>query len=122
MKDLHGKLVAENEHVLKGRITIPGLINYGTVHTAEILYNTVEGWNSQTTLVSAPQTMYVYTDYEIDGDGNHIAGYKIGDGNAYLIDLPFYSTVTLEQKASWDNKVRCFINPLDPENLIFTED
>lgn len=105
---------------LKGKLSIPDLINYGTVNTAETLYNTVEGWNAQSGLISKAKTMYVYVNYDRDENDHPIAAFKIGDGNAYLIDLPFYATVSMEDKEFWNNKVRCYINPEDPENIIFT--
>ena len=69
-----------------------------------------------------------------DSEGNitYIPGIKIGDGLAYLIDLPFTDSelidhinnttihVTAEEKNFWNNKNRVFISPQDEENLIFT--
>lgn len=86
----------------------------------EILSDTTSGWNSKVGLISSKDTIYVYTDYA-ESDGKKIPNIKIGDGNAYLIDLPFIavSGITEEQIASWDNKVSVSIDPNDPENLIF---
>ena len=116
---LHG-VIDEIGNELRGKMTIPGLINFGTVNTSETLYNTVAGWNAQADLKSKPKTTYVYTDYADDGNGGHIAAFKIGDGNAYLIDLPFYMPTSSEDKAFWNNKVSMYVDPHDPEHLIFT--
>lgn len=112
--------VSEPDNTLRGDMSIPELINYGTVHTSETFYNTVAGWNAQIDLKSKEKAMYVYTDYALDEHGNHVAAFKIGDGNAYLIDLPFYSTISTEEKEFWNNKVRVYVDPENPENLIFT--
>lgn len=104
----------------------------------QILSNTTEGWNSQVHLISASRTIYVYTDHlqEEDGEGNTISvpGLKVGDGKAYLIDLPFTDDpmikhiadasihVTQEEKEFWNNKVRVYQSQMDPEKIVFTTD
>ena len=66
------------------------------LHRPEVYFNTVAGWAAQSSLVGQANTIYVYTDYQEDEDGNQIAGIKIGDGNAYLIDKPFLDTIYWE--------------------------
>ena len=98
----------------------------------QILVNTTEGWNSQRDLRSKPKTIYVYSDHEqVEEDGvvKNVPGFKVGDGNAYLIDLAFSDAkevehmantdihVTLQEKEFWNNKVRCIV---DGTNLNFT--
>ena len=51
-----------------------------------VLYGTKEEWNSKPLLICAEHTLYVYTNYDEDEHGNLIAGFKLGDGNSYLID------------------------------------
>lgn len=101
-----------------------------------ILSNTVQGWNSQPTLISELNTVYVYTNYKSTTDRHghtvYIPGVKIGDGNAYLIDLPFTDTlmeehiadtdihVTPQEKIFWNNKVRVYESTVQQENLTFT--
>ncbi len=79
--------------------------------------------------------MYVYSDarsYEEEYTENnetltrtvYVPGVKIGDGSAYVVDLPFVN-VTSEQISFWNNKVNCYLEPeLIPngnsETLIFT--
>lgn len=57
-----------------------------------VKYATTEYWNSHPTIVSMRGTIYIYSDYSKDPEGRDIAGFKVGDGNAYLIDLPFSTT------------------------------
>ena len=102
------------------------------LHRPEVYFNTVAGWAAQSSLVGQVNTIYVYTDYQEDEDGNQIAGIKIGDGNAYLIDKPFLDTIywehvndtdvhiTAEERAFWNNKVRCFYSLTDNETVVFT--
>ena len=80
---------------------------------------TTDEWNALVDLVSIKNAVYIYTDYKVV-DGVSFPSIKIGDGLAYVIDLPF---VTAEDKrissadiANWNNKVAVMING---ENLIF---
>ena len=79
--------------------------------------------------------MYIYSDarsYEEEYTENnetltrtvYVPGIKIGDGSAYVVDLPFVN-VTSEQINFWNNKVNCYLEPEliadgDNETLIFT--
>lgn len=105
----------------------------GGIAKSQILSNTTAGWNSQPSLVSRKNFLYVYTDYQQvdDGQGNmvNVPGIKIGDGNAYVIDLPFIDLkmeehindlsihVTALEKAFWNNKVSAYIEYIDEDNL-----
>lgn len=104
----------------------------------QILSNTTEGWNNQVNLISEARTIYVYTDYQTETDENgntvNIPGLKVGDGKAYLIDMPFTDAlmvkhindlnihVTPEEKAFWNNKVRTYYSSIEEDTLIFTVD
>lgn len=97
-----------------------------------VFYNTVAGWNSDPSRITIKYAVYVYTDYRQDELGNNIPGIKIGDGLGYLIDAPFIDGdyyehiknkvihVTAEDKQRWNDKVRCYIDINDTENLVFT--
>lgn len=111
-------------------VTVQTLQDYLNLNLdKQVLFNTTSGWNSQTTLVSAANTLYVYTDYETSS-GQNVAGIKVGDGNAYVVDLPFTDAVQKEhinnttvhitntERDFWNNKVRCYY--AGTENLIFT--
>lgn len=103
---------------------------------AHILSDTTENWNKTPQLVSELNTVYVYVDYQkkIDEEGKEswIPGIKIGDGKAYLMDLPFTDElmiahirdlgihVTPEEKEFWNNKVRTYMDRVENEQLVFT--
>lgn len=98
------------------------------------VYQTTEQWNSTPSTISEAGALYIWADYKQNEQGEDIPGVKIGDGKAYIIDLPFIDDiyaqhiadeiihVTQEDRDRWDNKVTCFISALDNENLIFTKD
>lgn len=117
----------EGEHL----VTFSTLQDYLNAHLdSHVLFNTTTGWDSQITLVSQTNTIYVYTDHDTDSDGNNVAGIKVGDGNAYVVDLPFTDAIAMEHIADntrhitsserdfWNNKVRCYY--AGTEQLIFT--
>ena len=99
--------------------------------------DTTEGWNSQPLLIGKAGHIYIYTDHSTV-DGVYVPNIKIGDGKAYLIDNPFISLsleevlrlhsndmtkhVTDSERDVWNNKVRCYIDENDAENIIFTTD
>lgn len=97
-----------------------------------ILYATTATWDSQPQLISQRGYVYVYADYRQNGQGQNIASIKIGDGNAYLIDMPFTDEllydhladnvrhITQEERERWNNKVRCYVSEVKDDNLIFT--
>ena len=103
----------------------------GTVRT-----NTTSGWNSEPTLISKANTIYVYSDYRTTTDEHgheiNVPGIKIGDGLAYLIDLPFADValtdhmndsvvhVTAEEKEFWNDKVSVRMSQSEVENIVFT--
>lgn len=99
----------------------------------KILFGTTAYWDAQQ-IVSVENTIYIYTDLREDADGNNIAGIRVGDGSAYLSDLPFLDElyinhindntvhVTAEEKEFWNNKVRCYLSITDLETLVFTKD
>ena len=117
-------------------------VKIGGNAVAEVLYGTTEEWNEQRLLRSEKKTIYIYTDHEIiqSGDENeppvYRPGIKVGDGNAYLIDIPFimgdYDTlernltehvsntsihVTEAEKTFWNNKMRAYV---EDETLVIT--
>lgn len=102
------------------RTPISGGVYSGQRYIKQIISGTTEYWNSQVSLVAQKDIAYVYTDWRIE-DGVNVPNMKIGDGNAYLIDIPFMggSGVTPEQIAFWNNKVSAAIDPEDEENAIF---
>ena len=108
-------------------------VEFGTIYTfnnSRILYATTATWNSKPTLVSERGYMYVYSDWKQNEQQQNIAGFKFGDGLAYVIDLPFVDDqlwthinnnvihVTQQEREFWNNKVS--IRDVQNENLIFT--
>lgn len=107
---------------------------------AGILMNTTAYWNSHADYRPPLGMLIVYTDYQsyIDEHGQtvNVPGFKIGDGNAYLIDNPFVgeaeSKALLEhienqdihirpgERARWDNKLN--YNEPAGDLLEFTRD
>lgn len=103
----------------------------------QVLSDTTAGWNSQSQLISKKDVIYVYTDHQqaINDQGMtiYIPSIKIGDGRAYLIDLPFTDDlmikhmangdihVTLEEKEFWNNKVTVYIDSDDEEMLVLSK-
>ena len=88
------------------------------LHIAAV--KTTAQWAELTTLVSVKGEVYVYSDYATDENNNPIPAIKVGDGLAYVVDLPFVTAsdarITAEDIANWNNKVAVQLNG---ENLIF---
>ena len=109
---------------------------FGTVYVVSgdcrVLYATTATWNSQPTLISDRGYLYIYSDYKKTSDDKNIAGFKVGDGTSYLIDMPFTDIlydehisndiihITQQEREFWNNKVRCYLDPVNEQNLIFT--
>ena len=99
---------------------------------------TKEYWATQNNYVPPLNTIIVYTNadkIEKNGEEILIPKIKIGDGNAYCVDLPFVDDgileklnnhinntdihVTPQEKSFWNNKINTE-NYILEENLIFT--
>ena len=100
----------------------------------KVLYADTATWNSQAQLVSQQGYIYIYSDHQQDSSGNNIPGIKVGDGNAYLIDLPFSTKlidehiadavahITSAERDFWNNKVTCYIDENNITRLVFSKD
>lgn len=130
-----------NYNDLENKPSINGVILTGNktsadlgIATDNVHIDTTANWDLQSSLVSQKGHIYVYTDYETV-DGVVIPAVKIGDGNAYLKDMPFVDGnatslrkhinnttvhVTSQEKLFWNEKMRCFVSQGTPETLIFT--
>lgn len=98
----------------------------------KVLVDTKENWNSQSSLIAEENIVYVYSN-QYERDGLNIPGFKIGDGTSYLIDMPFNDDVmsrhildttrhiTAEERAFWNNKITCYLNASDLEDLVLTK-
>ena len=81
----------------------------GSIYRVEknkILCATTEEWNSQPELVAKDGYLYVYTDYKQNEEEQNLAGFKVGDGTSYLIDLPFTDSLLYEKIAEIDQHMR----------------
>ena len=100
-----------------------------------VVSNTTAEWNANPLYMSEPNVIYVYTDYATSNDGVLIPGLKVGDGMAYVVDLPFiYGSskdfqkhisnlgihVADDDRELWDNKWSGYIDNDDSEKLVFT--
>jgi len=97
----------------------------------KILFAPKADWDLDPTMVAETNTIYVYTDYT-GYDGKSLAGFKVGDGVSYLIDMPFVDQVyndhindstihiTQAEREFWNNKVRCYLGGADQEEIVFT--
>lgn len=103
---------------------------------AKVFIKTTDEWNLDPSQMSQKNTFYVYSDH-MTSDGKLIPGIKIGDGKAYIADLPFIDDIfinhindnvrhiTQEERESWNNKVRAYyeqddlkIAPVEGEELL----
>lgn len=84
-----------------------------TIDRTAIHYDTTDEWNSKRLLVGQKSHIYVYSDFKtvvVDGEEVQVPGIKIGDGNSYLIDLPFVSNaesqayIKVDTTANWGEK------------------
>ena len=94
-----------------------------------IFVDTTQNWNSQLTYVPASGDIIVYSDKSSITENNetkYIPGIKIGDGNAYCVDLPFVADdiaidllnhindnirhITAQERQFWNNKLNISIN------------
>jgi len=98
----------------------------------EFYFNTTAGWAVDGRGVSKLNAVYIWTDHLQDEHGNDVPGVKIGDGLAYIIDLPFLDAVVMEhvndgtihitqaEREFWNNKVRCYYSASIDDMLVFT--
>ena len=109
---------------------------YGITNGAKIYYNTVAGWNANPSLKSEHNAFYIYTDavhthqgYEDDVVKPNV---KVGDGMAFVIDLPFLGSdfidhindttvhITEAERLFWNEKCRVDTTDIANEHVIFT--
>jgi hypothetical protein len=108
----------------------------GGIGYAKAMMDTTEHWGEKPTFIPGKGAIIVYSDHNFiirDGKQVEVPGIKIGDGLAYLIDLPFVGDdlmdilenhisnneihVSQEEKDFWNSKLNC--NCRD-EVLLFT--
>ncbi len=108
--------------------------------------DTTAHWNAAVTFIPLKGEVIVYSDYAteiVGGQTVKIPNFKIGDGLAYVPDLPFVGDdlrqelsahlldttahITAAEREFWNNKVRCYMGTetedeatVENEELIFT--
>ena len=108
--------------------------------------DTTANWESAPTFIPLKGEVIVYSDYAtetVNGVLVDIPNFKVGDGLAYVVDLPFVNDdlretlsmhlldtaahITSAERAFWNAKVRCYIGTeteqsaiVENEELIFT--
>ena len=125
-------------------VILQGNIKLSDLNLAAIYCNTTSNWNKNPSLISEYGAIYIYSDFQMIQGNILIPGLKIGDGNAYLIDLPFITDalaqnilsiiqmlnahinnpdvhITPEERIFWNNKVTSKMDTYDSENLILTK-
>jgi len=106
--------------------------------SVRLTIDTTENWSARTTYIPKKGEIVVYSDRRIL-QGVPYPGIKIGDGSAYVVDLPFVGDdsdeMTLDllydhlndmemhiynqERSNWNNKISCSI---DGETLILERD
>lgn len=110
-------------------VTVKGALTYIDLFLAKSSINAKEYWDVHPTYIPERGEIVVYQNKTII-DNVSYPGIKIGDGNAYLIDLPFVGDdlcdqimnvisdhinntdihVTTEEKNFWNNKLNCEVS------------
>ena len=134
-------IVVQDYNTLRNIPTINGVpvrgdLSYVDLFLAKESINTKEYWDSNLSYIPAYGEIVIYTDRTVV-DNLPYPGIKIGDGDAYLVDLPFLGDeqhaqlaslinnhinntdihVTAAEKTFWNNKLNCDV---DNGNLIFS--
>ena len=95
--------------------------------------DTTANWNIQYDFIPMAGSIIIYSDYA-SVDGVNVPNIKIGDGLAYLVDLPFVSDdlrqiitshisnnvmhVTAAEKDFWNNKVTCYVELIEGNDYL----
>lgn len=99
----------------------------------EVFSDTTAGWASRSSTIAKQGAIYIYTDYKQNEEGKPLAGFKVGDGTSYLIDMPFQDEliydhindntihITSAEREFWNNKDRCYIDPNHEGRIVFTK-
>lgn len=124
-------------------VELIGNINLPQLNLRSIFYKTTAEWNSNPLVISEEGAIYIYSDYR-NSNNTNMPGIKIGDGLAYIIDLPFITDVsveaitnitsllnnhiastdvhiTSEDRDFWNNKVTASLSQTNPEELILSK-
>lgn len=128
--DIDDKLSEDSINPVQNRVIFTA-IEEAKRDSKNIQHDTTAGWNSHADLIAEEGVIYIYNDYKVR-DGTNVAGIKIGDGKAYLIDMPFIDEfmyehiqdvdrhVSDEDRNRWNNKLNVDDDQeVEDESLIF---
>lgn len=99
-----------------------------------VFYGTASEMTALNSTKSQAGAIYIYSDYRENQNGSKVPGIRLGDGNAYVGDLPYQDADFLQHmnnttihvsafdRSKWDDKVTCFISPSNPQEIVFTKD
>lgn len=59
--------------------------------------------SSLTNVQSTPGTLYAILD-----ENDNLVNFKVGDGNAYIGDLPSFTAITSDKQTSWSYKINAY--------------
>ena len=93
------------ELVFESKSEFSAKFGTGSGGASKILYATTEYWTSHPEISSKPGVIYIYSDYQKDPEGRDLPGFKVGDGNSYVVDLPFClppNTVLMDTTEHWN--------------------
>lgn len=100
-----------------------GVLKESQLPVLKSLYGTTAHWNSQLSFVPEAGQIVIYSDHgTADGSGGtvDVPGIKVGDGNAYCVDLPFVgddvAQYILEQLANHTNNADIHVTSNDKTN------
>lgn len=113
-----------------GTISIGNIEVHRTESPYRVAIDTTANWNMQFDYIPTACMLVVYIDkyyYESDGQLIYVPGIKIGDGNSYLVDLPFITSYidvkgviyTSKTTADWEEN-NTYV-PKEDELIIYTD-
>lgn len=125
--------LGEATHETAGLMSADDKIKLDEMPESIVISGTAEYWNAHRTYIPDKGVIVIYEDYSVDNSGNPIPAFKVADGKAYVIDLPFSTIngfedhiknnqihITQAERELWNDKWRGYIDISDPCNLVFT--
>ena len=131
-----GNFFVENHPIKHSVLSNLDFLTSGHTGFAGIEFGTTDFWNMRRDYVPPLGMLVVYTDYSTTEEGVLVPNFKIGDGNAHLIDKPFVGAdvreileehvadmtihITQQEREKWNNKLN-YVEP-DTDLLKLTRD
>ena len=83
-----------------------------------MLVASAEEWNKHKDIIGEPNVVYVYVTHDVDEFGHPLPLFKVGDGNAYLIDMVFNRDLAIAGMGTTD-KFGAHLSAENMEQIIF---